>query len=235
MPAAKKTTGVNHLLKGLVVDEYDKILASCENVQLSFGSCVYERDRPMEFVYFPTTSFIALVTKADPRQSLEMGMVGSEGMLGASVALGTNIAPFNSVVQGAGHALQMSVTKFEQHLRDCKSLRQLVNRYLYVLIAQLSRSAACTHFHAIEPRLARWLLMTHDRAQTDSFHITHEFLADMLGVRRSGVTIAAGSLQQKNLISYTRGLVCVINRQGLEHEACKCYTALSDSYAHLLH
>jgi CRP-like cAMP-binding protein len=230
---ATQSVVVNRLLAGLGSTERNRILTNCETLHLEFGTILCEPNRPYDYVYFPLTSFISLVTTLDDHQPLEMGLVGNEGMLGATLALGTKIAPLSSVVQGAGSALRMSAAHLQEHFRASVNFRNAINRYLYILILQLSQSAACLHFHAIEPRLARWLLMTHDRAHANHFHLTHEFLADMLGVRRSGVTIAAGALQDKKLIHYTRGEITIIDRDGLEQAACGCYAAMTESYRHL--
>jgi CRP-like cAMP-binding protein len=162
-----------------------------------------------------------------------MGLIGNEGMLGATVILGVNVAPLRAVVQGAGTALRINTVDFRLILGEGKALPRTINRYLYVMLAQLSQTAACNHFHEIEPRLARWLLMTHDRAHADHFHLTHEFLADMLGVRRSGITVAAGALQAKNLIGYTRGEISILDRTGLEAAACECYEVVNRDYQQL--
>ncbi|MEF9671842.1 helix-turn-helix domain-containing protein [Pseudomonas sp. PCH446] len=129
-----------------------------------------------------------------------------------------------SVVQGAGNALRMSGLSLQLVLRDSPSLSNCLNQYLYVQLMQLAQTAACTHFHEIEPRLARWLLMTHDRAHANHFHLTHACLANRLGVRRSGVTLAAGALQQRGLIRYTRGEITILDRKGLEAASCECYS-----------
>lgn len=207
-----------------------KVLTHCELVELEFGSVLCEANQPMTHVYFPLTSFISLVTSLSGHNPLEMGLIGNEGMLGASMALGLVSAPMRAVVQGSGSALRMSSNKMLLRLQDTPHLRPQLNRYLYVLMLQLPQLAACAHFHEIEPRLARWLLMSQDRAHGDSLNLTHEFLADMLGVRRSGITLAAGALQDKKLISYSRGRIRVLNRRGLEAAACECYAAVINDY-----
>jgi CRP-like cAMP-binding protein len=164
---------------------------------------------------------------------LEMGLIGNEGMLGATLVLGVNAAPLHAVVQGSGTALRMTAPHLRLALRDGPALLRMLNRYLYVLMAQLSQTAACTHFHEVDARLARWLLMTHDRAHADHFHLTHQFLADMIGVQRSAVTIAAGMLQQQKLIHYTRGEITVLDRPGLEAVSCECYDAVIEDYSRL--
>lgn len=230
MSAAKNLRVTNRLIDGLPAEERDKIFTRGEDVELAFGINVYERAQQIDFVYFPTTSLIAMVTKVNGHQPLEIGLIGNEGMLGVTGILGTWAAPLSTVVQNSGHALRISVDHFNQLIQECASFQRTLHRYLFMLITQFVQSAGCTHFHTIEPRLARWLLMTHDRTHADRFHLTHEFLADMLGVRRSGVTIAAGALQKKNLISYTRGQICIIDRNGLERAACECYAVLLKNY-----
>ena len=222
---------LSSLIEGLPSKQRKQLLKICEPVDLIFGSILCEADQLISHVYFPLSGFISLVTTLDGHQPLEMGLIGNEGMLGATLALGVNQAPMRAVVQGSGTALRISSALFKQQMLDSPALLHALKRYLYVLMAQLSQSAACTHFHEIEPRLARWLLMTHDRAHADHFHLTHEYLADMLGVRRSGVSIAAGALQQRKLISYSRGEIKVLDRVGLESAACSCYAAVLDDYA----
>lgn len=222
---------VNRLLARLPRRECGGILRHADEVDLAFGTTLCEPDKPFPHVYFPLTATISLVTPVNGRQPLEMGMVGSEGMLGATLALGISAMPLRGAVQGPGTALRLSTPRFRRQLRDSPALLRRLNRYLYVLMAQFSQTAACTRFHDVEARLARWLLMTHDRAHGDRFHLTHQFLAGMLGVRRSGITIAAGDLQRRELISYTRGAIEVLDRKGLEATACECYGAVVDDYA----
>ncbi|MDD1611823.1 MAG: Crp/Fnr family transcriptional regulator [Methylococcaceae bacterium] len=163
-----------------------------------------------------------------------MGLVGNEGMLGIALILGVDIAPFHAVVQGAGHALRITAPSFMHLLEQSSALQRALKRYLYVSMSQLAHSAACNRFHVVEARLASWLLMTQDRAHTDNFHVTHVFLAYMLGVRRVGITKAANSLQQKKLISYHRGDVTILDRAGLEIVSCGCYRADKQTYERIL-
>jgi hypothetical protein len=164
------------------------------------------------------------------RPPLELGLIGRDGMLGATLALGVPAAPMRGVVQGAGTALVIAVAQLRIELRNSPRLVKTIHRYQFQLMMQLLQTATCTHFHGIEPRLARWLLMTHDLSVGDNVRLTHEFLAHTLGVRRSGVTIAAGALQQRGFISYTRGDIRILDRAGLETAACKCYGALIENY-----
>jgi CRP-like cAMP-binding protein len=174
------------------------------------------------------------VTAIDGEAGLEVGMVGREGMLGAGLVLGVGAMPFHAVVQGAGTARRIRAAPFQRELGRSRSLRRTVSRYLYVLIAQLATSSACTRFHAVGPRLARWLLMSQDRAHSGTFHLTHEFLAGMLGVRRVGITCAAGELQRRGVIAYHRGNITVLDRAGLEAAACGCYAADRVAYDGML-
>ncbi len=224
------TDAVNRLIDGLPRKESKRILSLCHTVDLDFGAILSEQDKPLTHAYFPVTCFISLVTVLTGHPALEMGLIGSEGMLGGTIALGVTATPLRAVVQGPGQALQIGATALKRILPECPALQRTLSRYVYVMIAQLSQTAACNHFHEIEPRLARWLLMTHDRAHADHFHLTHEFLADMLGVRRSGITVAAGSLQNRKLIGYTRGEISILDRSGLEAASCECYEAVNKDY-----
>jgi len=216
----------NLLVEGLPIKERQKVLNHCETVDLIFDDILSEHSQPYRHVYFPLTGFISLVTTVKGHPPLEMGLIGSEGMLGVKLILGVNTSPLRGVVQGAGTALRMSARLFRREIRDNPPLLRMLNRYLYILIAQLAQTVACTRFHEVEARLARWLLMTHDRAHSNHFHLTHQFLANMLGVQRSAVTIAAGALQQRKLIRYTRGEISILDRQGLEAASCECYAAV---------
>src|SRR3990167_2560040 len=220
----------SRLIEGLPSKQRKQLLNGCEPVDLVFGNVLHEANQPIRHVYFPLSGFVSLVTTLDGHQPLEMGLIGNEGMLGATLALGIGQAPMRAVVQGSGSALRISSQLFKQELLSSPALLCALKRYLYVVMTQLSQSAACTHFHEIEPRLARWLLMTHDRAHADHFHLTHEYLADMLGVRRSGVSIAAAAMQARGLISYSRGEIHTLDRAGLELAACECYAALQADY-----
>ena len=220
---------VNRLLESLPRNTRDRFLGECEPVSLDFGTVICDRDRPYAHAYFPLGGFVSLVAKVGSHPPLEIALIGNEGMLGATLLLGVNTARLQSIVQGAGTAWRMPAPRFRRLLRANAALRDLTGRYLYTVMTQLSRSTACTRFHGVEARLARWLLMTHDRAHADRLHLTHQYLADMLGVRRSAVTIAAGSLQRRKLIHYVRGTIEVVDRKGLEAASCECYrTAIGD-------
>lgn len=221
----------NHLIESLPRTDRLRLRAVCEPVELVLSEVLCEQGQSTHHVYFPVDGFISLVTVIDDRAGLEVGMIGREGMLGAQLILGVARAPLRALVQGPGAAWRVSAAAFRRELVCSTSLQRHLHRYLYVLMAQLAGSATCLHFHSIDQRLARWLLMSHDRAHADSFHVTHEFLAYMLGVRRVGITMAAGTLQRNRLITYRRGELTVLDRHGLEAAACGCYAADRETYA----
>ena len=235
MPSATSRTIQNGLLSDLPRKERAEFLKHCQCVDLKFGDILCEAGRPMSHVYFPLEGFISRIAVLDDQQPLEIGLIGNEGMLGETLALGINLAPMRAVVQGAGTALRMTAASLRRELSRRASLAPIMKRYLFVLIMQLARTSACTRYHEIGPRLARWVLMTHDRAHADRFLLTHEFLAVMLGVRRSGVSIAAGRLQVRKLIHYRRGELTVLDRRGLEKASCSCYVALLQDHANIFH
>lgn len=224
----------NHLIKLLPPKERRRLLAICDRIELVRGEVLGEHGSPTRSVYFPTEGFISLVTSLDGQPVLEVGMVGREGMWGAHLALGVVTEPLHALVQGSGAAWRISARAFRGEFAQSAALQRNINLYIYVLMAQLASSSACLRFHQIGPRLARWLLMSQDRADSDCFYITHQFLSYMLGVRRVGITAAAGELQRDGLIKYSRGDITVLNRAGLEAASCSCYAADCQAYSQLL-
>ena len=223
----------NHLIERLPRADRSRLLASCEHVPMVLAEVLCDPGKPMRHVYFPIDGFISMVAVVKDSPGVEVGMVGREGMLGAHLALGVATAPLHSLVQGVGTARRIGAAAFRKQLAQSPALQRGVNQYLYVLLSQLATSAACLRFHMIGPRLARWLLMTEDRAHSKSFHVTQEFLAYMLGVRRVGITAAAGIFQRAGLIEYHRGELTVLDRSGLEAAACSCFATDRDGYATL--
>lgn len=224
----------NHLIDSLPLQDRASFLADCEVIDLVFGEVIGEPGGQVTHVYFPLDSFISLIESLGEREQLEVAMIGSEGMLGMSLILGLDESPLRALVQGAGSALRMPAAALGRHLEQSPALQALLRRYLYVLMLQLTRVAACVHFHQVEARLARWLLMTQDRAHSDQLHLTHEFLAMMLGVRRAGITLAAMALQGRGLIRYHRGDITVLDRAGLIEASCGCYAADRSTYRRVI-
>ncbi len=216
----------NRLIRHLPLAEQTAILAAAELVELEFAELLSEAGEPYPYVYFPLTAFVSIIAKLPDHPALEMGLIGFEGMLGVTMILGTRQAPSQTIVQGAGLAWRVPSATFENLLNQSAHLPVILQAYLYTLICQLSQNAVCAHFHSVESRLARWLLMSHDRIQTDELYLTHKFLSDMLGVRRSSITVAAGDLQDNGIILYSRGHLHILNRPGLLARSCLCYHAL---------
>jgi CRP-like cAMP-binding protein len=215
----------NSLMDGLSRADRAHLIKACEVVPLPLNLVLCEPGEVQRYVYFPSSGFMSMVALIQDHSGVEVGMVGREGVVGGQAVLGVASWPWRVLVQGSGEAWRLSVASFLKEVAHSNGLRRAVYRHLYVLMAQQATTSACTRFHQIGPRLARWLLMSQDRAQTNSFHITHEFLAYMLGVRRVGITAAAGALQRLGLIRYHRGEIQVLNRAGLEAAACSCYAS----------
>jgi CRP-like cAMP-binding protein len=213
----------NYLLAALPGKAYLGLLAGLEPVTLTFGDVLYEPEDTIRHVYFPGSSVVSLLTLADGHLALEVGLIGRDGMVGVPLILGHGASPVRALVQGTGSAMRMKAALFLKEFQRLPLLQKALYRYTYSLMAQISQTAACNRFHVVESRLARWLLMTHDRVKSDEFHMTQEFLGHMLGVRRVGVTRAAQTLQKNHLISYNRGNITVLDRPGLEAAACHCY------------
>lgn len=220
----------NQLINLLPRVERARLMAGSQAVDLTLTQVLCEPGEAATHVYFPTLAFISLITPLPGFTGLEVGMIGHEGMLGGHLALGVQTSPVRALVQGGGSARCMTATEFRRQLKGGAGLQRVMGRYLHVLMSQMAQSAACIRFHLIGPRLARWLLMTEDRARTPTFPVTQEFLALMLGVRRAGVSNAAGALQRAGLITYHRGDMTVVDRHGLEQAACSCYAADLQAY-----
>jgi CRP-like cAMP-binding protein len=214
--------------KNLLIDLLPKntqelVFLKAELVDLSLSTIICLVDEPTEYVYFPTDGFISITQGVDSHPAIEIGMIGREGALGAEVILGSKANPFGAIVQGSGNAWKIKAKDLITEAKKSPDLRKIINSYISVRIGQLGLSAACEHFHEIGPRLAKWLLMSQDRAQSPTFLMTHEFIALMLGVRRVGVTTTASDFRRRGLIEYHRGEMRVLNRAALKAEACSCY------------
>jgi CRP-like cAMP-binding protein len=233
--STQPVTPTNRLLAALPHLERDRLLSDSEPVELTFTEVLYRAGEPIAHVYLPTDSFIALTLPVKRNVGgLEVGLIGNEGMLGTTLLLDVEVAPFDARVQGPGPALRIATASFLHALKQCPSLLMVLQRYLYVSIIQLAQGAVCHRFHVLEARLARWLLMNRDRAHADTFHVTQVSMAAMLGVRRVGITKAAHSLQLRQLISYHRGSITVLDRAGLEAASCSCYRADRRTYQRIL-
>jgi CRP-like cAMP-binding protein len=224
----------NRLLAALPVAARRRLLASAERVELTLATVLCGQGMALSHVFFPLDSFVALIASAKGNVELEVGMVGNEGMLGATLMLGVKAAPLQWLVRGAGQAWRIEAASFLRMLAALPALRRLLNKYLYVAVVQLAQTSICKRFHVVEARLARWLLMTRDRAHADRFVITHEILAHIMGVRRAGVTRAANSLQQRKLIKYHRGKLQILDGHALETAACNCYATDKSTYARVM-
>jgi len=228
--AARPASIENSLLAAIPRKEYRRLLAGLEPVMLTFGEILYEPGDTIRHVYFPNKSVVSLLTLADGHLALEVGLIGRDGMVGIPLVLGHTVSSVRALVQGTGMAMRMAATQFQKEFRLSAPLQRELYRYIHTLMSQISQTAACNRFHVVEMRLARWLLMTHDRVKSDHFRMTHEFLAHMLGVRRVGVTKAAHALQKQKLISYSRGDITILDRDGLVAAACECYEVVKDMH-----
>jgi len=228
MLAANPLSTANHLLAAMPRQAYQRMLTGLEPVELDYGQVLYEPKGPIRYVYFPTDCLVSLLTAVDKRRTLEVGMVGNEGMVGMPMALGIGVSAVRVLVQGSGTAMRMKAARFRAEFKKNTPLQRALFRYNHLLMAQISQTAACNRFHEAEARLARWLLMTSDRLHANEFLLTQEFLAHMLGVRREGVTKAASALQRKKLIDYSRGNIKILNRKRLEAAACTCYRIIKN-------
>ena len=213
----------NRLLAALPADLLEALRPHLKPVQLTMREVVQEADQPIASVYFPDSGWFSMLVTMEDGDVIEVGQIGREGMLGLPVLMGTERDNLEAMVQGSGTAWRMDAREFRQQVEQAPDLRDLLMRFAMVHHAQVTRTAACNGRHRTEQRLARWLLMAHDRAETDTFPMTHDFIAMMLGVRRAGVSVAAGLLQEAGIIHYERGHMAVVDRPGLEKAACECY------------
>lgn len=224
----------NHLLARLSNAARKQLINRCEPFELVLSDELSQREKLLSHAYFPRAGFISLVIDVEGYPPLEVGMVGHESMLGSELILGQATTPWRSVVQGPGPCLRLPADELRRCSAAMPELRELLNRTLLVRLQQQAMASACERFHMIGPRLCRWLLMSHDRAGSDSFDLTQAFMALMLGVRRVGITLAAHELQQEGLIDYHRGHITVRDRAKLEARACSCYAADRHLYASLM-
>jgi CRP-like cAMP-binding protein len=224
MAAAQPHT--NRLLAALPRKSYRRLLPELEAIEVNFGQVLFEADSLLKHVYFPGDCVVSLLAVADRKPAVEVGVIGAEGMVGVSLALGIEKSPVQGLVQGAGTATRIEAARFRKLLATDRVLEQTLARYAHISMSTAMRIAACNNVHLLEARMARWLLMMRDRLSSDAFYLTHALLAEMLGVQRAGVTRAAGALQRRDLIAYRRGTVTILDGRGLKAAACGCYGAL---------
>ena len=227
-PALANQQG-NRLLAALPPNDLAHLAPMLEPVQVEVGAVLCEPGKRISHIYFPHDCLLSLLAVAEGRMTLEVGLVGREGMLGATVALGHEVTQVRAIVQRAGSASRVDSVRFRAEFARNPALQRVLYRYTDTLLAQAIQIAVCSRFHVLEARLARSLLITRDRLQSDKFHLTHEFLAHALGVRRVGVTKAASALQQQGLIIYSRGNIEILDAQGLAAASCKCYAIVKDA------
>ncbi|HTG94579.1 MAG TPA: Crp/Fnr family transcriptional regulator [Pyrinomonadaceae bacterium] len=224
----------NRLLAALPFEEYERLLPSLQQVSFSLGEVVYEFGGHLDYVYFPTTSIVSLLYTMANGSSAEMGLTGNDGVVGIALFMGGGTMPNRAVVQSAGAAIRMKAKVLQDEFALGGKFQYLLLRYTQALITQISQTAVCNRLHSVEQQLCRWLLLSHDRVKTDELIMTQELIADMLGVRREGVTVAAGRLQDEGAISYVRGHIKILNRQRLEETVCECYRVVKDEFDRLL-
>ena len=226
--------GENRILAILADDDRQGFRAQLERVQLEFKHVIYEPNEPVSHVYFPLTGMISLLTIMDDGSAIEVATVGNEGMIGLPVFLGAGSMPGRAITQVPSEAWRMPAEAFRAVVHSSGALHQILQRYTQALLNQIAQSAACNRVHPMTERCARWILLTHDRIGVDAFPLTHEFLSQMLGVRRATVTVATGALHQARLIRSHRGRITVLDRAGLESASCECYRVIRDEYDRLL-
>ena len=224
----------NRLLAALPSNEYERLLPRLEQVSLSLGEVVYEFGGHLDYVFFPTNSIVSLLYTMENGNSAEMGLTGSDGVVGIALFMGGGTMPNRAVVQSAGSALRMKAKVLQNEFAQGGKFQYLLLRYTQALITQISQTAVCNRLHTVEQQLCRWLLLSHDRVQADELIMTQELIADMLGVRREGVTVAAGRLQDSGAIKYIRGHIKILDRQKLEETVCECYQVVKTEFDRLL-
>ena len=224
----------NQLLAAIPPDEFALLQGHLQRVDLPIHQVLHLPNEPITAVYFPQTGWVSMLASLELGDSAEVGLIGREGMVGTALLFETDRSPMEAMVQGGGEAHRMGAEAFSDSTRSCPVLRRMLLRFSLALQAQVSQTAACNSRHVIEQRLARWLLMAHDRAGTEQFAMTHEFMSMMLGVRRASISIAAGMLQKAGLIRYSAGKITVTDRAGLEAGSCECYHAVRQEYVRLL-
>jgi len=225
---------LNHLLNALSLAEYERLLPNLEPVELSLSQVLYESGGPLRYAYFPTTCIVSLLYVLENGASAEIAVVGNDGIIGVALFMGGGSMPNRAVVQSAGRAYRLKVKQVMQEFNRYGEMLHLLLRYTQSLITQMAQTAVCNRHHTVDQQLCRWLLLSLDRLPSNQLKMTQELIANMLGVRREGVTEAAGKLQQAGLIQYSRGLIIVVDRAGVEVRVCECYQVVKTESDRLL-
>jgi CRP-like cAMP-binding protein len=236
MPVTFNSNSVlkNYLLAALPEDEFTQLLPMLEAVSFKLGEVLYESGEKLEYVYFPTTAIISMLYIMENGTTAEIGVVGNDGVLGISLFMGGNTTTNRAIIQSAGDAYRMKAKDLQAQFALGGMFQKMLLRYTQALMTQISQTAVCNRLHTVEQQLCRWLLLSHDRLNSDTLVMTHDLISNMLGVRREGVTLASKKLQKKKLITNVRGTMVVIDRQGLEAAVCECYKVVNDEYNRLL-
>lgn len=224
----------NRLVAALPCEEYERLLPHLEHVSLTLGEVVYESGERQEHVCFPINSMISMLYTMQNGASAEIGVVGNEGLVGIALFMGGSTTPSKAIVHSAGNAFKMKAKVMQEEFKRGGAFQRLLLRYTQALVTQISQTAVCNRLHSVDQQLCRRLLLSHDRLQSDDLYMTHELIANMLGTRREGVTIAAGHLQDSGLINYRRGHIKILDRKGLENYACECYKVVKDEFDRIL-
>jgi CRP-like cAMP-binding protein len=224
----------NHLLAALPANDYLRLLPNMELIQMKVGDVLQEASMPIEWIYFPTTSVVCLGYITENGSFPAVGIVGNDGFVGVAYVMGSESSPTLATVQSSGVGYRIRASILKKELQRNGELLRIALLYAQTFVTQISQTAVCNRFHSVDQQLCRWLLMSRDRLASSEMHLTHELIANMLGVRREGVTQAAGKLQAKGLIQYSRGKIHILDREGMEKEVCECYAVVSKEYARLL-
>jgi CRP-like cAMP-binding protein len=224
----------NHLLASLPKPEFERLFPHLELVQLPLGKALYESGDRLEYVFFPTTAIVSLLYELENGSSAEIAVIGNEGIVGIALFMGGDTMPNRAVVQSAGHAYRLKGLLLKQEFNRAGELQHLLLRYTLAMLTQMAQTAVCNRHHSVDQQLCRWLLLSLDRLSANELSMTQELIANMLGVRREGVTEAAGKLQSAGLIHYSRGRITVIDRPGLEARVCECYEVVRKEFRRLL-
>ena len=224
----------NQVLAALPDTEYQRLLPHLEPVSFMLSQIIYHSAQPLEYLYFPTSVLVSLLHTLENGTTAEAGLTGREGVVGIAVFLGGETTPNQAVVQIAGDAVRVRAKIIQTEFHRSEALQRLLLRYTQALITQISQTAVCNRLHSVEQRFCRWLLLSHDHVQSDQLIMTQELIASMLGGRRESVTVAAGQLQDLELLRYSRGHITILDRPGLEAMVCECYRVVKDEYGRLL-